>query len=254
MITCELIGGLGNQLFQIYTTIAYSIDSAVPFKLPLNPILGNRHTYWDSFFKSATPFLVHNLPQNIYHEPAFAYCPLPSYRCSVTLSGYFQSYKYFMKHKETITKLLGIRQQQELIPLQDSISMHFRRGDYKKIPDYHPLLGVDYYTAALQQLETQTQCKDVLYFCEDEDIDDVQNIIRQLPQNFTYRRCDASEDYLQLLWMSRCKYNIIANSTFSWWGAYLGRAERVLYPKVWFGMMLQQHDIRDLCPPDWVGI
>ena len=144
----------------------------------------------------------------------------------------------------------------------NTISMHFRLGDYKKLPEHYVILSIDYYRAALNCiLETNRFNKKVLYFCEDQDLEDVEAIITILKTEFSslvFERADPElDDWEQLIMMSLCRYNIIANSTFSWWGAYLNiyRKKMVVCPTAWFGPKMQKtHDLKDLYPERWVKI
>jgi hypothetical protein len=144
--------------------------------------------------------------------------------------------------------------------LQYIASMHFRRGDYKKAEHMHPLLKANYYEKTLQHLSL-FEIETVLYFCEEEDLEEVEEMIEQLKQTelgkyVIFKRADPKlDDWEQMLLMSACRVNIIANSTFSWWGAYLNsnREKTVLYPSIWFGPTIK-HDIKDLFPPSWTKI
>jgi hypothetical protein len=138
--------------------------------------------------------------------------------------------------------------------------MHFRLGDYKKIQHYHPLLSYEYYKNSLEHILKNIQNNpSVLYFCEDQDIDQVKEIIKKLnsafPSILFSRASNNLNDWQQLLVMSACKNNIIANSTFSWWGAYINNYEDkiVCYPSKWFGPACDKETI-DLFPVDWVKI
>lgn len=186
------------------------------------------------------------------------------------LIGYFQSYKYFDNYFLTINRLLKIDEFKviltnkylNLINEDKPISMHFRLGDYKKLPDHYQILNTNYYKTALNYLITnKTLEKTVLYFCEDQDLEDVENMISDLKAEFPgiiFLRADPElEDWEQLILMSLCRHNIIANSTFSWWGAYLNtsREKIVVCPSTWFGSKLKQsHDLRDIYPPEWLKI
>jgi hypothetical protein len=283
MLTCKLQGGLGNQLFQIYTTIAYADQTNSKFffsnAYELKCSVTNRHTYWDTFLSSLKPFLIDIMlinPENmvIIKEKGFTYNQLtlhPIYenKCKI-LQGYFQSYKYFNDYFQTINRLLRIDNHKvrltnkylKLINEDKPISMHFRLGDYKKLPHHYTLLNVDYYKAALNTILTKKKYdtnKKVLYFCEEQDIEDVENMMIILKTDFptiVFERVDTElEDWEQLIMMSLCKSNIIANSTFSWWGSYLNtsREKIVVYPKTWFGPMIK-HEMHDLFPESWIKI
>lgn len=281
MLTCKLLGGLGNQLFQIYTTIAYAIQTNQKFIFlnvhELKSSVTDRHTYWEYFLKSLKPFLIDPELINkdnlvIIREKGFTYdmLPLPITEKKIkVLNGYFQSFKYFDHYFQTINRLLKIddtkvdltNKYRKLINDELPTSIHFRLGDYKKLPDHYVILSVDYYRAALNYLLEINILKNVLYFCEEQDLEDVKTTIAILEvefPNIEFIRADPElEDWQQLILMSLCRNNIIANSTFSWWGAYLNtyRQKKVLYPATWFGPKLQKtHDTRDLFPDDWIKI
>ena len=279
MLTCNLMGGLGNQIFQIFATISYSIKNKKPFKFLNIEVLGSghttvRYTYWNTFFYQLKPFLIEELPPvTIIKEKGFAYNELNiDYLTnkSYMLYGYFQSYKYFNDHFPTICKLINLEGMKNnvldklnlsKIYLNNTISMHFRLGDYKKIPDFHPILPYEYYEKSLEYIELKmpTQKFTILYFCEDEDHDEVLLTVNKLIykfQNYTFIRGDNSlQDWEQLLLMSCCQHNIIANSSFSWWAAYFNsNANKIVcYPSTWFGPSANL-DPKDLCPSEWVKI
>jgi len=274
MITCNLMGGLGNQLFQIFSTISYAIQSKNKFvflnveKLGIHPST-IRPTYWNTFLSNLKPFLIEELEQPIHvvREKEFSYNDLPLYEIinkNVLIHGYFQSYKYFEQHYEVIYRMLGIEKMKtELLTrlgftnniLNNTISMHFRIGDYKKIQHVHPLATYEYYEKALNHIQSQKSDKifTIYFFCEDDDIEDVLQIVNPLADKFSLynfeRGNNTIDDWEQMLLMSCCHHNIIANSSFSWWAAYFNtwQDKIVCYPSVWFGPDIE-HDTKDLCP------
>lgn len=280
MITCNLMGGLGNQIFQIFATISYAIKSRNQFKFLNLQQLGSgsstvRYTFWNTFFSNLKPFLIKEIPLNIHviRENGFPYNELSiidMVNTDILLYGYFQSYKYFHSSYKVICKVIGLDNMKNKLleelkldknDLEKTISMHFRIGDYKKIQDYHPLTTYTYYEKSLKYIKNNTQLEDlnILYFCEDIDIDDVLDTVNKLMvkfPTFNFTRGENSlEDWEQMLLMSLCHHNIIANSSFSWWSAYFNSWEDkiVCYPSVWFGEKAK-NDTRDLCPLEWVKI
>lgn len=285
MITCKIIGGLGNQLFQIFTAIEYALTNSKPIFFLNNYQLGNgengstiRYTYWNTFLSELKPFLknMNEIPKLLFvKESNFNYEKLPKNfkdGYGTILVGYFQSPLYFDKYKDSICKLIKLDNKKHIlkqkllkeentINLDNTISMHFRLGDYKKYLDKYIILSESYYINALTYILNNTTNKSikVLYFCEEEDIDDVNNIIIILKEKFTLLNfCRANpflEDWEQLLYMSLCSHNIIANSTFSWWGAYFNNNSNkiVCYPEEWFTKKSQINTV-NLCPDDWVKI
>ena len=270
MITTHLMGGLGNQLFQIFTTIAYALEHKTAFRFPNVYELSvgtTRYTYWTTFLKSMAKFLEapDSLQYPIWNEPSFKYTKIPFYE-NIKLYGYFQSPKYFENQAASIFKLLQIEQQREELRTnfneiigkeeRETISMHFRIGDYKAIQHCHPVMPISYYMNALS-LFISSKKYTVLYFCEDVDKNDVNPIIQKLEKTFKnmqFIRCPpVFADWQQMLLMSLCSHNIIANSTFSWWGAYFNtnKEKIVCYPDTWFGPAIP-HDVTDLFPEEWI--
>jgi|694.fasta_scaffold17959_3 hypothetical protein len=282
MITCNLMGGLGNQIFQIFATISCAINHRMQFKFLNVESLGGgfttiRYTFWDKFFYKLKPFLIDNIniyPTNVIREKDFTFNKLiideNQYKEDIMLSGYFQSYKYFQENYQLICRLIGLQQMKDDLLLkvnlnddllQNTISMHFRIGDYKKLQHVHPIMTKDYYFRALNYIKSldSTTNYTVLYFCEDDDIDDVIQTINYLKDKFIdydfIRGKKELEDWEQMLLMSCCHHNIIANSSFSWWAAYLNSHKNkiVCYPSIWFGPSAP-HNTNDLCPLEWFEV
>ena len=281
MITCNLMGGLGNQLFQIFTTISCALESTNQFVFTNAKTLGTgnttvRITYWNTFLFELKPFLTNLFPtMTQIKENGFHYQDIPIHLLQnkdVCLFGYFQSYKYFQPRTNFIYKMLKIQQKKKEVfdkcgyskkYLEDTISLHFRMGDYKKSPNVHPIMPYEYYENAISKIYLKNPKKmlNVIYFCENEDIDDVNEKIIRLQFKFPkYIFVRASytcmlEDWEQMLLMSMCKYNVIANSSFSWWSAYLNteKDRHIYYPDVWFGKACN-HDLKDLFPPSWIKV
>ena len=289
MITCNLMGGLGNQLFQIFTVISYAIKYKHMFKFISAEYLGGdcsikRKTYWKTFLFKLSGFLMDNYPvfDVVYHEPGFPFSEFPydylknNNNVNIKLHGYFQSYKYFQENYDIICRMLNISEKrldvlEEVVDkhhsmqfLEKSISMHFRLGDYKNLQDYHPVMSYEYYKNALQFIVAELDyTPNVLYFCEDEDVELVNEKIQLLKNEFPTiefeRATNCLDDWQQMLLMSFCNHNIIANSTFSWWGAYFNTNNNkiVCYPSLWFGpkmMLFGPNDVNvsDLFPTEWV--
>jgi len=275
MITCNLMGGLGNQIFQIFATISYAIKSKNQFKFLNVDSLGGgstivRNTFWNSFFNRLRFCLVETIPQpiRVIREKDFTFNELPIYEMldrDVLIFGYFQSYKYFHENYQIICRMIGLdKMKDEVLKkmnlndeyLKNCVSIHFRLGDYKKIQEYHPLATYKYYMNSLNFIKNTNIPYNIIYFCEDKDINDVSETINKLEKEFTnykFIRADNSlEDWEQMLLMSCCHHNIIANSSFSWWAAYFNSwSDKIIcYPSLWFGPTTN-HNIKDLCPLKW---
>jgi hypothetical protein len=275
MITCTLMGGLGNQLFQLFSTVSYCMRAKKKFMfLKRSETVGmtKRTTYWDNLLESFHPFLVTKSKMEdffrfkIVKEQEFAYGDLINSLLvpqeNIQLQGYFQSYKYFQDEFTTICKMLKIEsKKQGLLDQASDISMHFRIGDYLKLPETYYIMTYEYYKKCLDYIieHSSTPVTTVMYFFELEDMTEVIEILIKLTKDFPdiwFRQVNHDlKDWEQMLLMSCCNHNIIANSSFSWWGAYLNRHANkiVCYPENWFKPGVP-NDTKDLCPESWVKI
>jgi len=304
MISANIVGGLGNQLFIIFNAMAHALRTKHPFIfLETDQHGGNgciqRSTYWKTFLRGLSKNLIKEFPPGIktqiIQEHEFQYTPsnlqTDDIVCVYVFNGYYQSYKYFQDEFDQICEMINLVQykkwaeqwfQTHHLEPNNTISMHFRIGDYKKLQHYHPLMTYEYYEKSLNQImdkvidsgkdlyqdRDSSQPITILYFCEEADIQDVLCIINPLIDKFpqcnfvsvnesTIVSINVSTlcDYEQMMLMSICKYNIIANSTFSWWGAYFNKTpdKIVCYPSVWFGPGIQAI-IDDLFPDQWTKI
>lgn len=226
------LGRLGNQLFQIAATIGVALRNKDTFGLPP----------WDyeRYFSLHNCFHI-SLPAGPeYREPQFAYTPIP-YQPGLRLFGYFQSEKYFAEFADVIRsffttpreKLLGVA------------GIHVRRGDYLTFPEHHPVLPNSYYWQAIERMadygiSTFLVVSDDLSWC------------RQEFRNGRFEIVQPATDVEHLRLLAQCEHHIISNSSFAWWGAYLGNTpgSHVLYPPIWFGSAYQ-HSTADLFPTRW---
>jgi len=270
-ISIIIEGGLGNQLFKIFCILSHSLEynkkiilnSTIPNSNNKN--LASRHTYWNSIFKNIKDCVVSSKInfKTFQEKNCFGYQQLPNFTNDTLLKGYFQNRKYFEKNYDKIIDILDINHlqikiKQKYLKNDSTISIHFRIGDYKNLNNY-VLLDVDYYIKSLKYIaENDTlNCKDVLVFCETQDRDFVNSIILQLEDifiNIKFAYCDSSlEDWEQMLLMSNCKHNIIANSTFSWWSAYMNKNKDkiICYPDKYFNKNIRMDGFY---PESWIKI
>lgn len=277
MITCNLMGGLGNQLFQIFATISYAIKCHNQFKFFNIKVLGGtstRYTFWDSFFSRLKLFTTSNFPQlYMIKETDFTFNELDvdeMINKDVLINGYFQSHKYFESNYQIICRMIGLEQMKNVLLkkmnydmnfLQNTISLHFRLGDYKNLSEKYHILKKKYYKNAINHIKNKNLDINytIIYFCEDDDIDDVEETINYLTSKFSEYKFIRGEkslaDWEQLLLMSCCHHNVIANSTFSWWAAYFNNWDDkiICYPSLWFGPEMPL-DTKDLFPDEWIKI
>lgn len=267
MIAAFLIGGLGNQLFIIFTTISYSLKYNIPFIFPNISRSFDRPYYFDTFLSALKENTVNKTPDEIrftHHteKEHLIYEEIPFYRRTFCLHGYFQNVKYFENDKDKILEKIGFHKQVEIVKEKYThnfdCSLHFRIGD-AKINTGFIILDISYYIDALKSLDG---IKSVLYFYEEEDQIEVEKKIRILWAEFpeiTFTAIDTSiPDYSQMILMALCKNNIIANSTFSWWGAYLNtnQDKQVCYPSKYFQTYNIQYEknIKNIFLDSWIQI
>lgn len=179
----------------------------------------------------------------------------------VYLDGYFQSYKYFELIKSTLLGEFTLKNdysapareiKSNIQQVGQSLGMHIRRGDYvTTCKDWNGLCGADYYKNGLAEILKKYQIQKIFVFSDD--IDWARENLRfDLPTFFVSRpELSAVEE---LLLMSVCKHQIIANSTFSWWSAWLNRNENkiVIAPSRW--LLASDIDTSDLLPVNWIKI
>lgn len=286
-ISCVIMGGLGNQLFQIFTVLGFSLkhDSNPVFPYSEKTHLGlQRNTYWHTFLKDLHCYTTNhpqcklsNLMLQDFHqckEQSFRHKDIsPTLSVALMLNGYYQSYLYFKDVEQAIFQKIRLKQQQDVVRSQYAtlldhsgkkvICMHFRLGDYVHIQHCHPLMDVYYYSKALKHIfskEDSSNCV-VLYFCQKVDIQMVSILTTLLQadyQDLDFVRADnVQSDWEEMLLMSCCDHYTIGNSTFSWWGAYFNQTSPdnkiICYPSKWFGPGIP-HNTVDLFPPSWVKI
>ena len=273
MIYIELKGGLGNQLFQIFCGISYASENNIDFKIIKNkkdkvsPVDNKslRPTYFCNFLYSLSKFTCENVSCTTYIEPSFTYNKIYNINKDFKINGYFQSPKYFENSYNSVTELIELNRQKMEVKEKYKhyfsyikiISLHFRIGDLKNNNGHGPVLNLSYYINSIKNiLEKDNICDNVLYFNEHQDHGIVEKIIINIKNKYPlikFTQCSYDiPDWEQLILMSLCNHNIIANSTFSWWGAYFNSNQEkiVCYPNVWFGSKCN-NSVKDLFPENW---
>lgn len=267
MITSYLQGGLGNQIFQIVAAYSHATKNNDTAVFDLN----NSHTphqgqniskYKNNIFNGFNHMdNVYDVCNKVFSQPGHSYCDIPYFN-NQQLQGFFQSEKFFLNVKtDVINKLTnGLMVEKEKYEnvidfinglkehggVRRLVSVHIRRGDYIKFPTIHTLCGLSYYTKALSLMEEKIGDFTPIFISDDKQwcLDTFNGIISPF-----------SDEIEDLILMSNCDHNIIANSSFSWWGAYLNLNPNkiVIGPKRWFGPAGPQ-DQDDTLPNNWIKI
>jgi hypothetical protein len=289
MIIVQLKGGFGNQLFQYAAALNLGKYHNVPVKVDISllnipdDLIGTKRAFdLLSLHQSIEvaneaeinlikgnkliQYLQKILPpykRNIYKEVSFNYDEhfLKSGN-NVYLKGYRQSEKYFKQinyeiknafhfKEELIKDVSNITSQ---IQSENSISIHIRRGDYTnaKILEYHGIQSIEYYNQAISLIKEKISKPKFYIFS-----DDINWVQENLYLNEEVQLISANESPTSITdfhLMSCCKHNIIANSTFSWWAAYLNpNPDKVIIaPKRWFNKA--NYDTKDLIPLSWIQL
>ncbi len=258
MITCKKLGksGLGNQMFQYAALRFLSLSNNYVIKIPKSPTLR-----LNIFNKLECEYLSKQDSRKIvftYDQPGFHYdsnfLNVPD---NTNLLGHFQSEKYFYDNKEEIKEdfTFSSRIRKNALSLirkndpksEEVVAVHVRRGDYIKNSQKHTVLSRNYYFKAMKLFLSKVS---FMFFSDD---------IRWCKNNIRGPKISYSEsknDVVDLCAMSMCNHNIIANSSYSWWGAYLNQNKNkiVISPAKWFGPQYSNLDTRDLIPENWKTI
>ncbi|CAN5449686.1 alpha-1,2-fucosyltransferase [soil metagenome] len=298
MIIVRLRGGLGNQLFQYAAGKALALHHRTELALDLYTY--SKHLYrkfelsnFNIEAREASREEVHrftgsnalvryiNKRENYFRCPeVFAqphyhfyedFLSLPS---NLYLTGYWQSEKYFLPIASEILKQFSSKEflqdrnntLQQKMKSENSVAVHVRRGDYASTSNYSSFFGVlpmDYYKLAIAKMNAEVSDPSFYFFSDDPE---------WCRQNFQGLKAEfidhnkGADAFNDLLLMSSCRNNIIANSTFSWWGAWLNqfRGKKVIAPLQWFRTdyltkkepvyTSRLYNTRDLIPDVWARI
>ena len=285
MIIVQILGGLGNQMFQYAagrclahlnnTQLKLDVTGFTDYKLR-NFDLHSLHTDCQFAsadeirdllpshnFEKALQYLSPKKKRTYYREKYFHFDDdLLKFGRNVYLKGYFQSEKYFLLIKEIIQNEFRIKDE-AIVRVKDSfnvpgsenkVSVHIRRGDMKNDPviaERHGVMPLSYYQNAIQIIRSKISAPHFYFFSDD---------INWAKQNFnspdaTFVSGEISKTHFEDLYlMSQCDHNIIANSSFSWWGAWLNKNvdKIVIAPDKWFNN--GPKDTQDLIPEGWLKV
>jgi hypothetical protein len=239
-LTSHLMGGLGNQMFQISKSVAEGLKNNIPVFFRTSafiPMEGNQPTnYIENIFRNLN-FDNSKIPTFRINEQTWSYYETNHiYTEPTEFYGYYQSSKNFLNFRDEIQKLFLPTEEfkvklKNLYPKifeKDSVSIHVRRGDYLTISNILPVIDKSYIDKSLKEIGNYSN---VFIFSNDKE---------WVKENLNYENStvvDGLEDYEELWSISLCNHNIMSNSSFSWWGSYLNLNEnkKVFVPNIWFG-------------------
>lgn len=290
MVIVRVMGGLGNQLFQyaagrqlacrLQTTLkldttfyhqddfrtyrldAFNIDAQQATATDLALMQCFAPNYWVQKLLRLRRKFVPGYQWFFFKEEVFE--PFkPAFETiagNIYLNGYWQHEQYFanieeiIRHEFTLKQppVAQVRQLADTINQCMAVSLHIRRGDYISNPEvqqFHGSCNLDYYQTCIAQIVQYVDYPHFFVFSDDPDWV-VDNLVIEYPVTFVTN----NHDYEDLWLMSLCKHHIIANSTFSWWAAWLNLHpnKRIFAPRRWFN----KPELRDLSPvpTDWIRI
>jgi hypothetical protein len=239
-ISVKIVGGLGNQLFQIAAAYQYAKDNDCNLYC-VNACSFPRKPY----FRGHLKYLLALFPSIFNEKKEMVFSPFPSYTQPFSIVGYFQSPKYFDIQTLTfIQNLVKDSCSKKINCTTDNlctVSLHIRRTDYVHLTSHMGCKDIDYYHHAYEVCMENLKKKgvDVSSVVVMVFSDDVAWCKQNLKiSNVVYFKDHHSlTDIEELYAMSTCSHHIMANSTFSWWAVYLGDFSNkvVVAPKVWFG-------------------
>lgn len=295
MIIVRLRGGLGNQLFQFAAAYSLAHHKGVELKSDLytyrkHPLRKYELHHFNIPLQEASRSEVHQFTGNNFlsrylnKKSNYFYCPRvfaqPHYHfyedffslpAPLYLSGYWQSEKYFITVADSLRTMItpGVVMDSrnkdliETLGSTDSVAVHIRRTDYNQASFFQPM-GLDYYQRAFQRIGQRiTKPR---YFIFSDDIAWSQQQLKDLKDATFVDHNNGDDSFKDLLLMSACRHQVIANSTFSWWAAWLNHFpdKMVVAPETWFRNTYATkkepvypsrfYSSRDLLPPGWVRL
>ena len=293
MIISKIYWGLGNQMFQYAVGRTLSLKNNTELKLDISAfetytlheysleklnIVKNYATkkdipwYENSSSNKYVDFTLQKIKSLIvpYNKHHFREDGFESFNEKVLtlpdntyLDGYFQSDKYFREYADIIQSDFEVSVPASIqnhkiiqqIKSVNAVSLHIRRGDYVKnstTQALHGLCNAEYYKNAVAYIAEKIE--NPVFFIFSDDIDWAKENMKTGYEQYYIDFNDASQNYEDLRLMSKCKHHIIANSTFSWWGAWLNPSNEkiVTMPSIWFAWY--KFETKDLYPDSWVRI
>jgi hypothetical protein len=260
-VTCYLMGQIGNQLFQVATTLSFAWDHDVKAVFPRLHAPEYRLTRSRDvlFFRVDASFLPRPCTHLFQEEADYIYKPIP-FQKDLLLYGYFQSWRYFDHHRSRLLEVFAPSETVEsslksrygdLLSLDNTVAVHVRTFNLRlHHTKRHPFLGLDYYAQAMQLFP-----EDATFVIFSDRIGWCKHYFPKLGKNCVF--IEGNSDIEDLFLMSKMKNQIMANSSFSWWAAYLNPhpGKKVVAP---VSMMHPDHypfpmtQPNTLYLPDWI--
>lgn len=261
MVSAQLIGRLGNSMFQIAASIGYARKYGYKWAVQERPHNNESaiHRTFPNLPKTTEKgkiFQEHPSKHCAQHNEHYDLChfnfhDLPDMGENIFLSGFWQSWKYFEHCKEEIKEVFRLPD----YGYTHYTSIHVRRGDYVQHSGSFPPITTDYINKALDRIHEGSGCYNAIVFS-----DDIQWCKENIKHEEFYIEFSEGKNELEDLgMMASCDNHIIANSSFSWWGAYLGTnpQKMVICPsaETWFGEKSGvRQPVKDLLLPEWIQI
>jgi hypothetical protein len=293
MIIIKLLGGIGNQMFEYafgrslslknktvlkldagnlgqagsgtirqYDLAVFNIEAELATKAEARKIRKEPPGKWLKKIKRQLKIKGWLAKKNYLKEADYPIAELTALGDNVYLEGFFHSEKYFLAAADAVRKDFALKPElanfnpslMEKIKNSNAVSVHIRRGDYASDPatqKMHGLQPLDYYRQALKKINQKIT--NPRFFVFSDDLDWCRTNL-PMPEETVF--VAGQKNYEDLTLMSKCKHNIIANSSFSWWGAWLNDNpdKIVIAPKQWFADEEKNNQAKDFVPEGWIRI
>jgi hypothetical protein len=243
---------------------SFNISGNVATQKEIETVQKKKPTLFDGLVSKITKKPIVYYRKSVIVEQSFAFdANILKSRKDCLLTGYWQSEKYFKEIEGVIRNEFAFKSEitdadnlkfKQLVEETDSVSVHFRRGDYvnnKGANQTHGLCSANYYAQAIEYVANKIE--NPVFFAFSDDIEWVKaNIKFGYPIYFVDNNQEKQHEDFRL--MSLCKHNIVTNSSFSWWAAWLNPNSKktVIAPAKWFAIDL--YDTKDLLPQSWIKL
>ena len=268
IVSVNLMGGLGNQLFQIAAAYAYARKTNKQLQLLHITTNGNRPVYWNSILQKMHSYLVSslvNFPIHWNEDLPTMYKEIPEFSENVYLHGYLQSSKYFyndalkdeikdlFRPSAELMKEVSNKYQYVLDNKDRVVVVHARRTDYlenTRMINIHGPLTPDYYEIAIEKMKRVVERPIWVLSSDDNEFWKEVSIVQTLSDVVIVNECSDIHAFALL---QQFEHYIISNSTFIWWCTWLSPAKKVIAPSRWFGP-IGPRPFEDIYEPEWERI